>query len=221
MEPRSHNVEASLAVNEPQSLGGARSGLADYMQSVALALAFLCLSGACQQTLPHPQDPVSTGTEVELARAQLEHPIQLNFDWEREGPFEFLEALVASYESTCRFHDAEETPTAKRLWLVTVRGVRKGWVQEEDLPRLLVQLDDDRPCMGVVMQRSSFLHFGVASNVGNEARFLIEAFRNEEGNLPYPGYPPALCSVSPRAPAPTARELRDWWQARLESLAIP
>ena len=60
-----------------------------------------------------------------------------------------------------------------------------NWVQEKDLPKLMLLLDSPVPCSPVALVQSSFLP-GVSS-LGDQAAFLIQGFRARV-------YPPALHS---------------------------
>jgi len=77
------------------------------------------------------------------------------------------------------------------------------WVQEKDLPKLILLLDSPVPCASVALSKSSF--WPGMSTVGEQAAFLIEGFRAGV-------YPPDLHSG--RMAPGLKDEIRAWWTAR-------
>ncbi|MFT5154589.1 MAG: hypothetical protein ACI841_004597, partial [Planctomycetota bacterium] len=117
-----------------------------------------------------------------------------DFDWQQQGPIDFLEFLSDKYLEL----DAQSLSAAERArgdFAITVWGIHRGWVLQNDLAALQQMLDDDRTCLGVRMSRSSFILFGHFSTVGAEARFLIDGLKSEQQGSGYRGYPPALNSM--------------------------
>jgi hypothetical protein len=87
---------------------------------------------------------------------------------------------------------------------VTVFGCKENWVTEADVPALLDLLDSKEPSPSQKSARSSFWDADM-STVGNEAAWLLQAFRVGR-------FPPGLNSTRN---APDASELRRWWSARV------
>jgi len=87
--------------------------------------------------------------------------------------------------------------------LLTVAEPVEHWVQEKDLPKLILLLDSPVPCASVALSRSSF--WPGVSTVGDQAAYLIEGFRAGI-------YPPSLHSGK-MAPG-LKDEIRAWWAAR-------
>jgi hypothetical protein len=79
----------------------------------------------------------------------------------------------------------------------------ENWVQEKDLPKLMLLLDSPVPCAPVVLARSSFTPR--VSSVGDQAAFLIQGFRDGS-------YPPSLHSG--RITPAVKDEIRAWWANR-------
>jgi len=86
---------------------------------------------------------------------------------------------------------------------ITVFGCKENWVTEADVPALLDLLDSKEPSPNQKSARSSFRDDNM-STVGNEAAWLIQAFR-------VGCFPPGLNSTRN---APDASELRRWWSER-------
>jgi hypothetical protein len=87
--------------------------------------------------------------------------------------------------------------------VLTVDESVENWVQEKDLPKLILLLDNPVPCAPVVDARSSF--WPGVSTIGEQAAFLIQGFRAGR-------YPPDLHSG--RMSADVKDEIRAWWAAR-------
>ncbi|ADO84400.1 hypothetical protein [Ilyobacter polytropus] len=64
----------------------------------------------------------------------------------------------------------------------------KTWIKEEDLAKLMAQIESDEPASPVVSILSSYYPFNKQSTVGNEAMFMVEGYIVGQ-------YPPKLCSV--------------------------
>ena len=79
----------------------------------------------------------------------------------------------------------------------------RNWVQEKDLPKLILLLDSPVPCASVMDIRSS--SWPGVSTVGEQAAFMILGFRKG-------WYPPDLHSG--RMPPDVKDEIRAWWTAR-------
>ena len=119
-------------------------------------------------------------TQVEALKEEW---VDENFDWQVQGPFEFLELLKRGQLEGVMFP------------CYTVRGVHRGWIQEADVSGLLELGESTEPCLAVVMGTSSFLPME-ASTVGQEALFMVLAFLEGELGLVYGGYPARLTSTS-------------------------
>ena len=100
------------------------------------------------------------------------------------------------------FFDLDGTLLAPGAVLTIGEPVR-NWVQEKDLPRLILLLDSPVPCASVMSTRSSF--WPGVSTVGEQAAFMILGFRKG-------WYPPDLHSG--RMPSDVKAEIRAWWAAR-------
>jgi len=87
--------------------------------------------------------------------------------------------------------------------VLTIDDPVENWVQEKDLPKLMLLLDSPVPCSPVALSRSSFLP-GVSS-LGDQAAFLIQGFRAGV-------YPPALHSA--KLEHGVKDDIRAWWLAR-------
>jgi len=117
---------------------------------------------------------------------ERENYVHTQFGWQDVRPLEYLSYL--------RTHPAN---------VFTVFGCKEGWVKEEDVPLLMEHLDSKEPCPNQVSANSSFLNTK-RSTVGNEAAWLIQAFRVGR-------FPPGLNSTNN---GPDPAELRRWWQER-------
>jgi hypothetical protein len=104
------------------------------------------------------------------------------FPWSR-GPLEYI-AMLRKHRR--RVHKIDEAPA--------------GWVKESDLPALVALLKDGRPCAGT-QRFGEPLIIKEHSSVDREARFLIEAFREDE-------FPPGAESL---LGAPDEAEILAWW----------
>ena len=87
--------------------------------------------------------------------------------------------------------------------VLTIDESVENWVQEKDLPKLMLLLDSPVPCSPVAHARSSF--WPGVSSLGDQAAFLIQGFRAGR-------YPPALHSAKMQPGAKD--EIRAWWLAR-------
>lgn len=141
-------------------------------------------------------------------------PPEEGFDWQHEGPLEFLAFLRQGYV-TSPVHWVDSATPPNVALETTVWGIHHGWLRPEDVPALLERLDDDTPCLGVRMARCSFISFGQHSSIGREAAFLIEGLRTEEDRTSYRGYPPMLRSIGWAEDFEARKaELRAWWKER-------
>jgi len=133
---------------------------------------------------------VSAGNKKAFRCDALEHETYAHteYRWQDVRPLEYL-----SYLSS---HSANA---------VTVSGCKEGWVKEEDVPLLLDLLDSKESCPNQKSVKSSFWS-EERSTVGNEAAWLIQAFRVGR-------FPPGLNSTNN---GPDPAELRRWWQERKE-----
>jgi hypothetical protein len=113
------------------------------------------------------------------------------FPWSK-GPLEYL-AMLRKHRR--RDHKIDEAPA--------------GWVKESDLPALVALLKDGSPCAGT-QRFGEPLIIREHSSVDREARFLIEAFRNDK-------FPPAAESL---LGAPTDAEVLAWWDEWRKSKPI-
>jgi hypothetical protein len=114
--------------------------------------------------------------------------VDAGFDLRGSDPSKFLDVLVHG-----NFRGA----------VLTIGEPVKNWVQEKDLPKLILLLDSPVPCAPVVLARSSFLP--EVSSIGEQAAFLILGFRAGV-------YPPELHSG--RMAPGVKDEIRAWWAAR-------
>ena len=87
--------------------------------------------------------------------------------------------------------------------VLTVSEPVEHWVQEKDLPRLMLLLDSPVPCASVASSKSS--DWPGVSTLGDQAAFLIQGFRKGM-------YPPELHSG--RMAPGLKDEIRAWWAAR-------
>jgi len=87
--------------------------------------------------------------------------------------------------------------------VLTIDESVENWIQEKDLPKLILLLDNPVPCAPVAHAKSSFLP-GV-STIGDQAAFLIQGFRAGV-------YPPALHSA--KMEPGVKDDIRAWWAAR-------
>ena len=149
---------------------------------IHLPLLSLVLTVGCT---PSTQSPAST----------RQHPVVNNgpgaavlddFDFQRNGPLEFLGYL-----------------RARRAGRVSIHGFHQCWIQPCDVSDLIKLLDDTTPCAAVTSSYSSQLPAG--STVGRESLFLIVGFKAG-------CYPPHLDSNDPRLPKPN--EVVEWWKTR-------
>ena len=101
------------------------------------------------------------------------------------SPIEFLEYLK-SYDN--------------RLHTYIVAEQSKNWVREQDIPGLLLLLDSNQPCAGVMHEPSGSVPG--RSTVGDQAAYLIEGFKSRL-------YPPSLYSKP--YTATQKADLRRWW----------
>ena len=179
-------------------IGGCRSG-SDETQARPEG------GGTRAESRAHPVYPsvaYDPGTEPLAPVDVIDGP----FDFQAAGPLEFLEYLRSAAPGK-----GPETNAAAFGGGLTVWGTHRGWIVEEDLPKLIAQLDSREPCLAVAKAISSFRSFE-NSTVGREAAFLIEGFRAEQDRSGYAGYPPALNSN--RAPGFDGDAIRAWWSHR-------
>jgi len=87
--------------------------------------------------------------------------------------------------------------------VLTIDEPVQNWVQERDLPNLMLLLDSPVPCAPVALSRSS--SWPDVSSLGDQAAFLIQGFRAGV-------YPPALQSAKMKPGEKD--EIRAWWLAR-------
>ena len=111
------------------------------------------------------------------------------FDWQNEGPLAFIEFLK-------QYKKASNEARA-----YTVYGFHRGWLTEDDMPRLIDLLDSEKNCAAVNSIFSSALP-QQSSTIGREAAFLIEGFRSGK-------YPPTMDSV--RYFEFDADSILQWW----------
>jgi hypothetical protein len=121
--------------------------------------------------------------------------------------------VAASADAVAAGFDLKGSDPAKLLELLTngnfpgavltIGEPVRNWVQEKDLPRLILLLDSPVPCASVMSTRSSF--WPGVSTVGEQAAFMILGFRKG-------WYPPDLHSG--RMPPDVKAEIRAWWAAR-------
>jgi hypothetical protein len=107
-----------------------------------------------------------------------------DYDWRKVTPLEHLSYLKTRKDS------------------YTVWGCEEGWVKESDIPALMALLDSRERCVSQHSSVSAFIG-PRKSTVGNEAAWLIEAFRVGR-------FPPNNASAS----TPETPELRKWWAER-------
>ncbi len=119
----------------------------------------------------------------------------LDFDFQLQGPLEFLEYLKTDLDATF--------PS------VAIDGTHCGWIVESDIPALIELLDSDEPCRAVGKVISSFMATE-PSTIGREAAWMIMGFQHEVENVGYGGYPPGL--LSNHYGSDGYREAaRSWW----------
>ena len=111
---------------------------------------------------------------------------RMGFNYADQRPFDLLD-LLKRWDSN--------------FWVSPIPPF--GWVKESDLPALVELLDSSEPCASVQSMLSSLVDT-TRSNVGNEAAYLIEGFRNDR-------YPPRLNSTRPFC---DIEEIRKWWEER-------
>lgn len=87
--------------------------------------------------------------------------------------------------------------------VLTIDESVENWVQEKDLPKLMLLLDNPVPCASVAHAKSSF--WPGVSTIGDQAAFLIQGFRAGI-------YPPALHSA--KMEPGVKDDIRAWWAAR-------
>ncbi|PYQ66529.1 MAG: hypothetical protein DMF53_03445 [Acidobacteria bacterium] len=134
---------------------------------------------------PSADDAPSLAEEREEANGEP-------FPWSK-GPLEYI-AMLRKHRR--RIHKVDDKAPA-------------GWVKESDLPALVALLKDGRPCAGT--QRTGEPEvFNQRSSVDREARFLIEAFREDE-------FPPGASSL---LGVPTDAEVLAWWDEWRKSKPI-
>jgi len=93
--------------------------------------------------------------------------------------------------------------------VLTINEPVENWVQEKDLPKLILLLDSPVPCAPVALSKSSF--WPGVSSIGEQAAFLIQGFR---AGL----YPPDLHSG--RMGPGVKNEIRAWWAVRKPGLCF-
>jgi hypothetical protein len=140
------------------------------------------------------------------------------FDWEKSGPFEFIELLKMKDNVPWYFIVNAGNPPCEngsmvscsfQAWQYSIVEVHKNWISIGDIPKLIELLNDDTPCASVSMAISSLISHD-ASTVGHEAAFMIEGFRKGV-------YPPDPNSSEYKY---DKKEILKWW-SKNKNKALP
>ena len=116
----------------------------------------------------------------------IETTVNQHFDWNNSSPLDFI-YFLRNYE--------------KNSYIVI--GVYKDWIKIKHIPQLIQLLNSEEECANVASAYSSYMDTN-KSTVGNEAAYLINAFRIGQ-------YPPGLNSTRPK---PDKEEILSWWENR-------
>ncbi|MEM7163888.1 MAG: hypothetical protein AAF581_00405 [Planctomycetota bacterium] len=155
-------------------------------------------SGSVSASKPHRSHGVFPSMAARVANPPLDPPPDDGFDWQTNGPLEFLDFLEQGLGQ-----QGEGWPPC-----FTISGTHRGWIRESDIPALLSKLDSDAPCLATVKTISSILP-REPSTVGNEAAHMIVSYRSEVRGTGYGGYPTYLNSTMYET---DREELRRWWR---------
>ena len=134
--------------------------------SVPLGLAALVMLASAP--LPAQSPGPARAHQVVCLPPTVGAPCPESFDFQRNGPLEFLAYLRTA-----------STP-------FSVAGLHKGWLLPSDVPSLLARVGSREACALVVMGSASHVPL-TRSTIGQEALFLLDGVRTGT-------YPPTLHS---------------------------